>query len=544
MNAPERAVQTATQMIPLQFITASLTNPRKRFDEAQLGELTESVKRHGVLQPILVRSATSTKDPRVLWELVAGERRYRAAKAAGLEDIPAVVRSLTDIEALEVQVIENLQRADLHPIEEAEGYEHLLKLQAYTAEDLAAKVGKSKAYVYARLKLTALCPEARQAFYADNLTPSTALLIARIPGAKLQAQVLKEITNEHDPLSYRDAARLIHDDYMLRLKDATFDIKDATLLPKAGACGACPKRTGNQPELFGDVKSADVCTDPQCFAAKKEVGLARLRKKHEDAGRKVIAGVEAKKLLPNEWSEPKGYYKADKPMYDVESGNGNYPKAIQLAKKLDVETTLVEHPKTKELIELVPTGALQAAMKKAGLTKSSSSGSSYSAAESAAAKKAKLETAVRARILDAIHASPSDKFSRDDWIRIAHAFYGDIWNEYRKRILALWGWTEVAKAGSYPDDEKDPVLACISALANEELVRFLLDCALIKQVHIGPYAIAKCDQLEAAAVRRGIDVEAIRAEAKAQASVKTKKVKKSKKTAAKPRATKPKKEKQ
>jgi ParB/RepB/Spo0J family partition protein len=185
----------AAPRIAIACITPSLTNPRKRFDEAQLAELTDSVKRHDVLQPILLRP--NGKEGH--YELVAGERRFRAAKAAGLVDIPATVRELSDTDVLEIQVVENLQREDLHELEEAEGYEKLLKCthangEKYTVEEIAAKVGKSRSYVFARLKLCALCPEARKAFYAGDLDASRALLIARIGHHDTQRQALKDVT--------------------------------------------------------------------------------------------------------------------------------------------------------------------------------------------------------------------------------------------------------------------------------------------------------------------------------------------------------------
>lgn len=530
MNAPEALpIAHAAELLPLASIVVSQSNPRKRFDKVSMDELTSSVQKHGVLQPVLVRPVTRVNEA-FRYELVAGERRFRAATAAGLSAIPAMIRELSDAEALELQVVENLQRADLHPLEEAEGYEQLQKLYGYSADDLAAKVGKSKAYVYARMKLTALCKEARQAFYDGKLNPSTALLIARIPVAKVQVEALKEITAldyNDQPMSYREAVEHLQNAYMLRLKEAVFDIKDASLVAKAGACGPCPKRTGNQPELFGDVKNADVCTDPQCFASKKEAHFARRRKEFEAAGRKVISGAEAKKVAPNEYTM-RGYMKPDEELYqlgadDQEADDPNYPTAIEMAKKLGVETELLEMPKTKELVEVVPEGALQAALKKAGLVKPQRLRSSGSGGDTDRVKKAKAETAIRQQILEAVHAAPADKFTRDDFVRIAHAFFNDIWAEYRKLVLRLWGWNELEK--TQHRNGVDPVLAGISALSSEDLARFMLDCALVMEVNVGPYDNSKCAELEAAAARRGIDVAAIRAAAKSAT-----KAKKNKKT--------------
>ena len=142
---------------PMERITASKTNPRKIFDDAALADLAASIKKHGVAQPILLRP-THVDAGITFFEVVAGERRFRASKLAGKTTVPAIVRNLSDAEALEIQVIENLQRQDLHPLEEAEGFEVLMRENGYTADVMAEKTGKSKAYIYASLKLCALEP--------------------------------------------------------------------------------------------------------------------------------------------------------------------------------------------------------------------------------------------------------------------------------------------------------------------------------------------------------------------------------------------------
>src|SRR6266849_6826392 len=160
------------QLIALANLQPSKTNPRKRFADASLRELANSIKRVGVLQAIVVRPLRTkvklTKDVTVTevtgrYEIVAGERRWRAAKLAGLTEIPATVRDLNDMEALEVQRIENLQRQDLDPVEEARGYKEMITEHNYTVEGLAAALAKSKAYVYGVLKLADLPPKAEEA---------------------------------------------------------------------------------------------------------------------------------------------------------------------------------------------------------------------------------------------------------------------------------------------------------------------------------------------------------------------------------------------
>jgi len=165
------------QEIPLSLLTPSSTNPRQHFNEEDLKELAETIRKSGVYQAILARPREQGL------EIVFGERRYRASLLAGKETIPALVREMSDAEVLEAQLVENLQRRDVHPMEEAEGYRRLLSLAepTYTVEQIAAKVGKTPAYITTRLKLTDLCDEAAAAFYQDHVGVGHALLLAKLP---------------------------------------------------------------------------------------------------------------------------------------------------------------------------------------------------------------------------------------------------------------------------------------------------------------------------------------------------------------------------
>src|ERR1700722_20299133 len=170
----------SVQEIPLVRICESKTNPRRQFDEAKLAELAANIHMHGVLQPILVRPLPGGEPD--AFELVAGARRYRASKLAERETIPASIRELTDAECLELQLIENLQRADVHELDEARGYAALMQLQpgSYTVETLAEKIGRSEKYVYARLRLTHLIKEVQQAFYNGKFSVAHAFEMARL----------------------------------------------------------------------------------------------------------------------------------------------------------------------------------------------------------------------------------------------------------------------------------------------------------------------------------------------------------------------------
>lgn len=378
MNAPDYpatapANAVAVCALPIDQILPSRSNPRKHFDDAYLAELAESIKSHGLIQPITVRPLSldallafnrTRKDDGTdhpSYELVVGECRWRAAKLAGLAEIPAFWRELDDKQVLEIQVVENLQRRDVHPIEEAEGYQALIARHGYTADTLAAKIGKSRAYVYARLKLAALTPAVREEFFAGKLEASTALLIARIPGEALQKKAAKEVIHSYngEPLSYRAAKQHIHSRYTLSLKRATFRPDDATLLPAAGACSACPKLSGNFHDLFNDIEDADVCTDPDCFEAKRQARREHLIANAERRKIPVFLGDQGREATRAEIQ----YVSLDAEVDD--DGEGRTYRQI-LGDKVKPEA-LIEFPYgKKDLTECVPLNTLEAALRKAG----------------------------------------------------------------------------------------------------------------------------------------------------------------------------------
>lgn len=290
MNA---IVEPAFGIIPISLVRESITNPRKHFDLVKLQELASSIKTSGVGQPILVRPHPDSENNPDCVEIVAGARRYRASMLADMPSIPAIVRDMSDIEVLEFQLVENLQREDVHEIEEAEGYDRLMKEHNLSADQVAAKVGKSRSYIYGRLKLVGLAAEVRDACFDGTIEASTALLIARIPVPSLQVKAAQEIVHGYgqtllEPMSYRRAKEHISTHYMLNFNRAPFAIIDATLVPAAGACGECPKRTGNQPEIYTDVGSPDVCTDSDCWFSKTTAHGERILKQAADKGVPIV----------------------------------------------------------------------------------------------------------------------------------------------------------------------------------------------------------------------------------------------------------------
>ena len=174
--APPAAVdrKQTFQFVAIARLRESKWNPRRTFADGPLKDLTESIRSKGIIVPLLVRTSGKSL------EIIAGARRFRAAKLAGLEEVPVIIRDLSDEQVLEAMVIENLQRADLHPLDEAEGYQRLHTEFKHSIDDIAARVGKSKAYVYARLKLCELTKDAKKAFAEDRITAAHAVLLARL----------------------------------------------------------------------------------------------------------------------------------------------------------------------------------------------------------------------------------------------------------------------------------------------------------------------------------------------------------------------------
>lgn len=252
--------------MPLELLVESPWNPRKRFDETKLNELAGSIKERGVREPLLARPLGDGK-----YELASGHRRLRASRIAGADTAPVRVQAMDDNEFLEVLSISNLQREDIHPLEEGQGYAELLSRPGYDVAGLALKLGKSESYVSQRLKLLDLTPALQEDFLADKFPFSHALTLARLQ-ARDQAHLRKNGLYNHrgDLVSVADLRNAIQNDIYLDLHKVPWDVHDAKLLPAAGPCTACSKRTGFQPTLFPELDAKDYCLDRPCHVRKSE----------------------------------------------------------------------------------------------------------------------------------------------------------------------------------------------------------------------------------------------------------------------------------
>jgi ParB family chromosome partitioning protein len=301
---------TAAKPLPLSSIPVEKIDPSPLNREAtvELAPLIESIREHGLQQPIKLRPRGAR------YEIVYGERRWRSCRKLGHETILATVEDLTDDEAHEIRILENAQRQDPHALEEAEAYERLLAMKdskgnpIHTPDSVAKLAGRSIGHVYNRLKLTDLHPELRKVLYKDELTLSSAFVIARGVPTALQPEAWKKMQeyreeaydeeiDDRGRLTTKMIQAIIESDYSNRLDLAPFSLKDEKLVAAAGACQSCPKRSGNQPQLFTEAEPKDVCTDLRCYQQKVAAYVAREKERALAIGGAFLGEDESRRLF-------------------------------------------------------------------------------------------------------------------------------------------------------------------------------------------------------------------------------------------------------
>lgn len=191
----------STDTLAINDIIPNKEQPRKTFDEAALQELADSIKQHGVLQPLLVRPLTTGG-----YQLVAGERRWRASRLAELKEVPVIIKELSDTEAMEIAIIENLQREDLNPIEEAEGLQALIDKCGFTQEEVATSVGKSRPAITNALRLLRLPEEVRQMTKDGDISAGHARALLAFDNEPMMLECAKQIVDKK--LTVRDVEKM------------------------------------------------------------------------------------------------------------------------------------------------------------------------------------------------------------------------------------------------------------------------------------------------------------------------------------------------
>lgn len=523
MTTPEKITQ-----IRIDHIHESPFNPRRVFNEAGLQELAADIKHHGLLQPVLVRPRipepfANLGDENAVagFELVFGHRRYRAALLAGLETLPAMVQSLVDEQVKRMQISENLEREDVHPIEEAEGFQALMRDHGLTADDLVKQTGKSRSYIYGRLKLLNACKEVRDACLAGEIGSEAALLVARIPTDKLQAKALARIKAKTMDLSdggkrsHRDIQWLLREEFTLSLtKDCIFSSTDPDLLPSAGACTSCPKRTANAPEFadlvadherrWGGVVKGDpeLCTDPDCYQAKKTAHLKAEAAKLAAKGGVVIDGNKAR-MVVSARGEIKGGYVA---LAAVQAELANARKAAQLDSKIvPPQVVIIQDPRSGKTFKAVKEAELVAAGTRKATPKGERDANDWKArqARDEAARKEREAKAdqlteknfeLLQRTREAMHAAPRDAA---DLALVARAAINGVSHNDKAVLAKLWGSTSF-----------DQLRKKVGSMPAEDLTKLLLDCALVEDVmSTAWHMVPKPDTLTTAARRYGVPID-------------------------------------
>jgi ParB family chromosome partitioning protein len=508
----------------LDCIRESEGNPRRTFDETKIREFAENIKLHGVLQPVVVRPLPG--GPEGTYELVAGARRFRASKLAGKQTIPATVRELNDAECREIQLIENLQRADIHELDEALGYRALRDLnpELYTVETIAAKMGKTSKYVYGRMKLVDLIPAVQTAFYEGRLTVAHALEIARLqpqdqeralaecfPGHRSVASILKD--RKAEAVSVRELREWIEREIHLDLKNAPFDAGDVNLLPTAGACTACPKRTGNNPLLFPEIRSKSLCIDPSCYKAKVQAVVELRVKPLVEQGQKPVQVSE----VPY-WQ---AHTKAANTLYE-----GQYRRADREGECPDTQVAvIVDGRKAGTLLHICASERCKAH----GRVSRYEVSPQEREQRRKIALAARIQKEARRRILDAVREKLPHALSRADFEMVALDYFRRLGHDNHHRLFQVCAWEEKKTKSSWGGttvDHEKLAQDQIRSMTLADLNRFMVTCALISDLYYGGYGgddvLSKDSNLAQAASRYKVSATKIASAVAAELSAKRK----------------------
>lgn len=282
------------QNIKISEAVLSKTNVQGRNEGKAFDDLVASVKEKGVLVPVLARNIGGK------WEVIAGNRRLAAAKKAGLEEIPAQIVEMTDIEAREAQIVENLQRADIHPIDEGELYRKLIEESKYEISAVAAKVGKSEVYVRQRLFLTNLGESAAAEYRKGNINDGHAVLIAKLSPSD-QMKAMKEAVEDSfgDHVTVKELKVWIQDNIYTELENQPW-VGNEEAMKAVGPCNEACGIISSVESLFGPVKEG-VCTSLKCWRNKmanfiawkaKEGNLSKVSNEYGKAGSGVCSRSE------------------------------------------------------------------------------------------------------------------------------------------------------------------------------------------------------------------------------------------------------------
>lgn len=522
---PKGGTPARFEWIRRDAIVPSKTNPRKSFDQAKLEELASSIRVQGIVQPLLVRpvkgkTLTPVPSPsgrgelrEVKYELVAGERRWRGAGIVKLEEVPCLVREMTDAQVLEVQYIENLQRDDLTALEEAEGFRKLIDEGLYTAESLAAKLGKSRSHIFGRLKLCKLSGPVRKALEKGEIDPTIGALIGGVASAEAQKELLDHATDEWERPSFRDLKETIERDYQRNLSGAPWKWDDAELVKKAGPCATCPKRSGNLP---GHKGSPNVCTDLECYDGKMGAWGEQLQKEAAANGQVVLDAEQ--------WRRMRHEYEVLDSMCHGTTGESKPWRGLVGKLPEDIKPAVaVTGDGVKEVL---PAHVARRLAKENGAkfygSSSGGSSDSWRKQQAAARKKAVLEEKIWAAVTgEVVVKCEGRKPTLAFWRLLAGTLADDAWNDGIDRIAKRRGLSEKMS------ESRPAMTNAVASMTEQQCIGFLLEVLVLRGIR-GSWGLDK-PQKEALAMF-GVSEAKIATRVKAELAAKKKPAKDAKGT--------------
>jgi len=469
--------------VEIGLLKVSNFNLRRHQSKEALNDLRKSIMERGILTPLLVRPVDG------VYEIAAGHRRFQCAKELKLEKVPVVIKPMTDEEILEIILIENLQREDIHPLDEAEGFYSLMKM-GMDAESVAVKVGKSESYVYHRMKLRELTEKGKKLFYEGKLSPGHTLLISRLQ-PKDQDKALKECfeqwNGERALVSLHTLRNWIERNIYLDLNSARFKKEDENLVPDAGTCAACPKRSGFNKSLFDDIQKQDICTDRGCFGKKMEAFLKKTKETLDDDVINLSTDyyTHGKDVLPT--SKYTEIRKGDERCGFMKKGI--VVEGQDLGKVIEVcigEKCRVHHPGTVKSPE---------EKKK----------------EKKERDQKKIEQKTREAIFNKILEKIPDNIGKEELRLVARCVAERLWGDHQRQIAKRRGFEATKKKGYVDYKETIDKYLDSPTLKPEEIWKFLLEMVLI-QFLPKPWDPKK-DELLKLAKQHGINPKKIEKEA-------------------------------
>lgn len=511
INSTEKSVgvpaRSNTILIPILEIVVSRLDPQKRrrlhFNAQEIAELGQSIRDHGLINPITVRPIPGAKKG---YELVAGERRLLATKKAGFDSIEAIVRDLSDQATIEIQLIENLKRQNVEPLDEAFSYNYLLEhaqieergaKRPYTIADIAARFARTDEIIMRRLKLMDLCEKGKDDLGGGFLPLAHAELLARFP-ENTQAKLLKDDVYRYSysgdrrtagAVTLKDLQDKVTDNNVTRiLTQAKFNREDPSLHKDGLTCSACTQRTGYSPKLFNDTKlgNKDSCLNPTCWDSKLR---AMLIVKREAMAAKLpnpnnLPLKELVLLVP--LVKTNAYYEHR----DVSIGNGTYLKNDYGKQAYNEVKQLNECPNVEKALRVGGKGIGSTTMicrdKSCGthkFKKESSSSYDYQADELKRQEKG-LNEAIAEAVRRPLVAKMVDDFNESTWVfdtpegkrdLLVGVLHGMDWSLWRE-LAESQDFPKSLKAQRYNIDRPDVVKA-VAGMSIDQVSRiFALIC--------------------------------------------------------------------